>query len=186
VNNLKPVFMDFENLSESFLQIENKISLSGYLQAVCACIVNKTISRQHIDEILQKEDVNYSLAKVGFLHLIFEYIKTALGDGILTTTEKENIKFLKLLFRIQPGDFYFHNKSDIESTIAFQLSKIYQDNVVTDEEALLKVDLQEIFDLSFDEMNDYSKVEAAVSIQKGVDPKNLDVFFTQKEFFKLK
>jgi hypothetical protein len=33
-------------------------------------------------------------------------------------------------------------------------------NFVTDEEALLKVDLQEIFDLSFDQMNNYSKIQA--------------------------
>ena len=120
-----------------------------------------------------------------FLHLIFEYIKITLEDDILTGTEKENIKFLKILFRIQPGDFYFHNKKEIEATIASQLSRIYQDNYITDEESLLKVDLQEIFDLSFDEMNDYSKVEASISIQKGTDPKHLDVFFTNNEYFKL-
>ena len=101
-------------------------------------------------------------------------------------TKKENIKFLKILFHIQPGDFHFHNKKEIEATIASQLSRIYQDSYITDEEALLKVDLQEIFDLSFDEMNDYSKVEASISIQKGTDPKHLDVFFTNKEYFKLK
>lgn len=48
------------------------------------------------------------------------------------------------------------------------------------------MDLQEIFDLSFDQMNDYAKVEPAISIQKGADSKSLDVFFTHKEFFKLK
>ena len=178
--------MDFENLSQAFVQIDKKISPDWFLKETCNKIIDKTISRNSIDEILAKEDVNYSIAKVGFLHLIFEYIKTALADNVLTTTEKENIKFLKMLFRIQPGDFYLHNKADIESTIAFQLSTIYQDSFVTDEEALLKVDLQEIFDLSFDEMNEYSKTEAFVSIQKGADPKNLDVFFTQKEFFKIK
>ncbi|MEJ7685042.1 MAG: hypothetical protein WKG06_45795 [Segetibacter sp.] len=86
------------------------------------------------------------------------------------------------MFHIQPGDFYFHNKKEIEATIASQLSRIYQDNYITDEEALLKVDLQEIFDLSFDEMNDYSKVEASISIQKGTDPKHLDVFYKQRVF----
>ena len=177
--------MDLENLSEAFLQIKTRVTLPKYLEAICDEIVNKEVSRQHIDDILIKEDVSYGVAKVAFLHLIFEYIKTALEDGILTIIEKENIKFLKLLFRIQPGDFYLHNKLDIESTIAFQLSKIYQDGVVTDEEALLKVDLQEIFDLSFDEMNEYAKVEAAVSIHNGANIRNLDIFFTQKEFFKL-
>jgi len=84
------------------------------------------------------------------------------------------------------GDFYFHNKQNVENIITYQLTRIYQDNFITEEEALFKVDLQEIFDLSFDQMNDYSKKEASLSIQQGADPTDLDVFFTQKEYFKLK
>lgn len=178
--------MDKENLSISFQEIEKKLFLSDYLREVCSAIITTSVSKKSIDEILQRHNVNYSIAKVDFLHLIFEYIKNILEDDILTVTEKENVKFLKVIFRIQPGDFYYHNKADIEATIAFQLSRIYQDNYISDDEALLKVDLQEIFDLSFDQMNDYAKVEAAISIQKGADPKSLDVFFTHKEFFKLK
>ena len=178
--------MDKENLSISFQEIEKKLLLSDYLREICSAIVTKSISKESIDEILKRKSINYSIAKVDFLHLIIEYIKNILEDDILTVTEKENVKFLKVIFRIQPGDFYCHNKADIEATIAFQLSKIYQDNCISDDEALLKVDLQEIFDLSFDQMNDYAKVEAAISIQKGTDPKSLDVFFTHKEFFKLK
>ena len=89
-------------------------------------------------------------------------------------------------FGIQPGDFYFHNSHNVENIITYQLSGIYQDNFITEEEALFKVDLQETFDLSFDQMNDYSKSEASLSIQQGADPKDLDVFFTHKEYFKLK
>ncbi len=178
--------MDNENLSTSFLSIKSKLSLTEYLQQVCSSIIDKTITKKAVEEILKTNGINYSLAKVDFLHLIFEYIKITLEDDILTATEKENIKFLKILFQIHPGDFYFHNKKEIEATISSQLSRIYQDNYINDEEALLKVDLQEIFDLSFDEMNDYSKVEASISIQKGTDPKHLDVFFTNKEYFKLK
>lgn len=178
--------MDKENLSISFQEIEKKLLLSDYLREVCFTIATKSISKESIDEILKRNDINYSIAKVDFLHLIIEYIKNILDDDILTATEKENVKFLKALFHIQPGDFNYHNKADIEATIASQLSRIYMDNYVSDEEALLKVDLQEIFDLSFDQMNDYAKVEAAISIQKGADPKSLDVFFTHKEFFKLK
>jgi hypothetical protein len=59
------------------------------------------------------------------LHLIFAYIKIALEDAVLTQEEKDNIRFLKNLFHIQPGDFYYHNKLDVEKTIMDQLSKIY-------------------------------------------------------------
>lgn len=175
--------MDPEKLSNAFLQIEKKFNLKGYLKKICDEITLKTISRKRIEDLLKSENINYSIAKVAFLHLIFAYIVIALEDNILTRTEKEDIKFLKLLFRIQPGDFYLHNKTDIEAALTFQLSKMYEDCYVTNEEALLKVDLQEIFDLSYDEMNGYAKNEAAFSVKNGADPRNLDILFTQKDFF---
>jgi hypothetical protein len=123
---------------------------------------------------------------VDFLHLIFEYIKLSLEDNLLTNEERDHIKYLKRLFHIQPGDFQLHNSWQVEKVIGFQLSKIYEDNFVTSDEALLKVDLQELFDLSFDQMNEYSKKEAIVSIQKGAAAEDLDVFFTHNEYFKLR
>jgi hypothetical protein len=79
-----------------------------------------------------------------------------------------------------------HNKLDVEKVITTQLSKMYKDEFINDEEALLKVDLQEIFDLSFDEMNDYSIKHASDAIYHGKDPKNLDVFLKFQDYFKLK
>jgi hypothetical protein len=95
-------------------------------------------------------------------------------------------QFLKTLFHIQPGDFYYHNKWDIEKTIMDQLSKIYLDDFITQEEAELKSAIQETFDLSYDQMNDYAKIKAAVWIQNGVTPKDLGFFFTYEKYFKLK
>jgi len=175
-----------DKLSSAFRKIQNELDLSGYLKLVCLSIEEKTISKKVLQEILTSNKVNHSIAKVDLIHLIFEYIKIVLQDNILTISEKEDIKLLKLWFGIQPGDFYFHNKQNVENIITYQLTRIYQDNFVTEEEALFKVDLQEIFDLSFDQMNDYSKIEASVSIQQGADPKDLDVFFKQSEYFKIK
>ncbi len=175
-----------DKLSSAFEKIQNELELSGYLKEVCLHIVEKTFTKNVLEEILTNNGVNESIAKVDLIHLIFEYIKIALQDNVLTISEKEDIKLLKLWFGIQPGDFYFHNNYNIENIITDQLTRIYQDNFITEEEALFKVDLQEIFDLSFDQMNDYSKTEASLSIQQGADPKDLDVFFSQKEYFKLK
>jgi hypothetical protein len=175
-----------DKLSSAFWKIQNELELSGYLKEVCLQIAEKTLNKKVLGEILTNTGVNDSIAKVDLIHLILEYIKIALQDNILTQSEKEDIKLLKLWFGIQPGDFYFHSKHNIENIITRQLSRIYQDNYITDEEALFKVDLQEIFDFSFDQMNDYSKTEAALSVQQGADPKDLDIFFTQKEYFKIK
>jgi hypothetical protein len=100
--------------------------------------------------------------------------------------EKKVVGYFKRVFQIIPGDFIFHTKEQVENVIQFQLSKMYGDNYVTPEEALLKIDLQELFDLSFDQMNEYSKSEATVSLKQGADLQDLDVFFTHTEYFDLK
>jgi len=58
------------------------------------------------------------------LRLIFAYIKITYEDEKLTEDEMANIKFLKTLFHIQHGNFYYHKKWDAEKTIMDQLSKI--------------------------------------------------------------
>lgn len=178
--------MNHQNLSLAFNRINKELPLPDYLQVICALIADEQINKQKVDEILERYQVNRGIATVDFLHLIFAYIKIALEDERLTEDEKNSIKFLKTLFHIQRGDFYYHNKWDVEKTIMDQLSKMYADDFITEEEAELKSALQEIFDLSFDQMNDYAKIKAAASIQKGADPKDLDIFFTYEEYFKLR
>lgn len=74
--------MNLELLSTSFSKIEQKINTPFYLKQVCRAIVNKTISKNEIESILANQNINFSIVKVGFLHLIFEYIKKALSDNV--------------------------------------------------------------------------------------------------------
>ena len=178
--------MNYQNLSLAFKRINADLPLLPYLQVICDGIADGKTGKQEVDKILLNYGVNRSVATVEFLHLIFAYIKIALEDEKLTDDEMANIKFLKTLFHIQPGDFYYHNKWDVEKTIMDQLSKIYADDFITEEEAELKSAIQEIFDLTYDQMNEYAKIKAAVSIKKGADPKDLDIFFTYEEYFKLR
>jgi hypothetical protein len=184
--NLNFFTMQYDNLSYSFEKMVKELELPFYLNEICTHIANRTISKSKVDQVLMNHNINISIAKVDFIHVILEYIKRTLDDGILTDEEKKNIKFLKAWFSIKPGDFYLHNKSDVEKVITAQLVKMYKDEFINDEEALLKVDLQEIFDLSFDEMNEYSIKHASDSISHGKDPKNLDIFLKFHDYFKLR
>lgn len=173
-------------LKTIFEEIERRYKLPTYLEGIRSIIASGRIQNNELHQVLQKNNINHSVAKVDFLHLFIEYIKIALEDDILTKEERDNINYLKQIFQIHPSDFHLYAKVQTERIIFDQLSKIYQDNLITQEEALLKIEIQEIFDLSFDQMNDYSKSEAARSIKQGADPKDLDIFFTYKEYFKLK
>jgi hypothetical protein len=178
--------MNFNTLLVDLKEIQNSVLLPQYIIDVIHNISNEKITSAEVDKICLTANVNYSIAKVGFLHFIFEYIQIALKDDILTTEEKEVISYFKKLFKIHPGDFTFHTNDQVENVINYQLTKMYSDNYITPEEALLKSELQELFDLSFDQMNEYSKLEAKVSMKQGAAVENLDVVFTHKEYFEIK
>lgn len=125
---LNHLIMKYQNLSLAFKRINADLPLLPYLQEICDGIVGEKTDKQEVDKILLDYGINRSVATGEFLHLIFAYIKIALEDEKLTEEEKNNLKFLKTLFHIQPGDFYYHNKCDVEKTIMDQLSKIYADD----------------------------------------------------------
>ena len=155
-----------DNLIKVFDRIRTEIELPVYLDEICHLIIRGVHSREEVDAIIKSYKINPEVAKIEFLHLVFAYIKIALEDDVLTPEERDEVKILKVYFRIQPGDFYFYNKFDVEETIRYHLAKIYKDDFVTEKEAELKDGLQEIFDLSFDEMNDYAKSEATDAIRE--------------------
>ena len=178
--------MQPDKLSSAFSRIKSQRELSGYLQEICTAIIEKILDRNVVEKILDSYGTNRSLAKIDLVHLTFEYIKIVLEDDVLTDDEKDDINYLKLLFGIHSRDFWVYNKSYVMQIIHYQLFRIYRYNLITDDEALFKADFQEMFDLSFDEMNEYYKSEAIDALQRGADIKDLDIFFTPTEYFKLK
>jgi hypothetical protein len=178
--------MNINKLKVDLEEIQDRVMLPQNIKDVISKISEGNITISVVEKSRLDFDTNYSIAKVDFLHFIFEYIRIALKDDILSTEEKEVIGFFKRIFKIIPGDFIFHTKNQVENVIKYQLSKMYDDNYITPEESLLKIDLQELFDLSFDQMNEYSKSEATVSLKQGADIEDLDVFFTHTEYFDLK
>lgn len=178
--------MNIDNLKVDLREIHNRVLLPQHIGDLISKISEGNITIAEVERSCFNFDTNYSIAKVNFLHFIFEYIRIALKDDLLSTEEKEVIGYFKRIFKIIPGDFIFHTNDQVENVITYQLTKMYSDNYITQEEALLKIDLQELFDLSFDQMNEYSKLEATVSLKQGADIGDLDVFFTHTEYFDLK
>ncbi len=178
--------MNKERILTAFSEIQNRLYITDEMRNTLSLITNNIPGKKSVKCLLMEIGVNFSISKIFFLRYILEYIKLSLEDKLLTEEEKSNIIYLKRLFQIRPGDFYLHHILEVEQIIYNQFSIMYQDNLVSDEEALLKVDLQEIFDLSFDQMNQYSKKESITSVKQGVDVNDLDVFFSNEEYSKLK
>jgi len=178
--------MNIDKLRDDLQEIQDRVELPKHIKGVITKISEGNITIPEVEKSCLTFATNYSVAKVDFLHFIFEYVRIALKDDILSTEEKQVIGYFKRIFKIIPGDFIFHTNNQVENVIKYQLSRMYSDNYITPEEALLKIDLQELFDLSFDQMNEYSKLEATVSLKQGAEIGDLDVFFTHTEYFDLK
>lgn len=178
--------MNKEKIQTAILEMQDDLDIPENMKSILSFIIEKVPGRKDLERMLEEKGLNFSVAKVHFLHFVLEYIKFTLKDDLISEEEKSNIMHLKRLFQIRPGDFYLHHNLEVEQVITDQFLKMYKDNLVTNDEALLKVHLQEIFDLSFDQMNEYSKNESITSMKQGVDVKDLDVFFSYEEYSKLK
>ena len=85
------------------------------------------------------------------LFFIIDYIKIILNDHTITDKERNNISLLKRYFKIEEGDLYKHKYSEIVEILNRQFEKIYEDGIITNEEDIHKFEVQDLFDLSYDQ-----------------------------------
>jgi hypothetical protein len=145
------------DLKTAFQIIASKDKVQGDLLRVCELLYEKGMDarRDDINSVLEELKIkSVTSFKNEALKILILYIRLALNDNILSIEEKNNIKFLKLLFGIKDGDFKDNESiyTQVKNIINIQLQLIYLDDDSIDySEALHKVDLQEIFGLSYDD-----------------------------------
>ena len=121
--------ISFKILDDSLIDIGEVLSNKGM-----------NTSRQDCLEILESHKI-YSLQKFKpqALKLVFLFIKISLKDNIISEEELKSIRFLKLLFDIEEGDFNNDKQlsAEVSSIIKLQLDLMYQnDNVIDKDESL--------------------------------------------------
>jgi len=144
---------------------------------------------------ISKRDILSVVNKLGFksikdykensIGLIMHYIYNALNDNKLSKAEKANIKFLKIALEVNERDFVKNKdiKDEVANIIKIQLRLIYiDDDKIDKQEALHKVDLQEIFGLSYDEFSVFDKFEALLAIQRDAKLEELDTIVSYSDY----
>ena len=145
------------DLKTAFQIIASKDKVQGDLLRVCELLYEKGMDsrRDDINSVLEELKIkSVTSFKNEALKILILYIRLALNDNILSIEEKNNIKFLKLLFGIKDGDFKDNESiyTQVKNIINIQLQLIYlDDDSIDNSEALHKVDLQEVFGLSYDD-----------------------------------
>ena len=113
--------------------------------------------------------------------VIIDYVELILEDNILTQEEMHTLRMMKLYFNIQEGDFLKqHKEKQIEDILYRQLKLIYQDKQVDHQESLMKVELQELFGLGYDQFLKFERKAVEQALRNGADINNLDTFYVLK------
>lgn len=123
-----------------------------------------------------KQKINDSKALLA--SVVLDYIELCLKDGLITSDEMQSTKILKMFFNIEEKDFYDLNlKERVSFLLSIELEKLYEDKVIDENEALTKVDLQELFGLCYDDFYEIDKVVAKNAVQKGANKKDFGTYF---------
>jgi len=172
--------MNETELKKVFSLIISKNNLDKITMPLAELFYNNGISVTKRDTLSAVNDLGFKSLKdykENSITLIIHYIYNSLNDNKLTVDEKANIRFLKMTLEVLEGDFGINRKIKLEiaNIIKTQLRLIYiDDDHIDEQEALHKVDLQEIFGLSYDEFSVFDKFEAKLAIQRGARLENLD------------
>ncbi len=162
-------------LHEAFGIILSIESFSDYVIDIAELIYNNELNRENIQKILDE----HKIRKIEDIHeelidLLLVYINLILNDHIISDNEKFNVGLLKKYFKIKEGDFYTHRYQEVEDILHRQFERIYIDNNISKEEAIHNVDLQGLFNLSYDQFDKFKENEISRAIEHGADITNLD------------
>lgn len=109
------------------------------------------------------------------LNVLMQLARQHLEDHELTEIETQDYTFLKKTFKIQAGDFLHYKRFEVYEILKMEFKNIYADDRVDENEKMLQVKLQSLFDLSYDAFEQLKKEEVIASLKKGIDPKHLDI-----------
>lgn len=164
--------LELHQAFEIILSIE---SFSDYIIDISELIYNNELNRESIQKVLDEHKIKkIENIKEELIDLLIVYINLILNDHIISENEKFNVELLKKHFKIKEGDFYSLRYQEIEDILFRQFERIYSDNKIDKEEAIHKVDLQGLFNLSYDQLEEFQENEIRRAIEQGADITNLD------------
>lgn len=174
---------DTHKAFETILSIEN---FSSHINEIVEIIYTNEFDKQNLDKILKQHNIKkIDDLKEEILDLLLVYINLVLNDDIISDTEASNIKILKRVFKINEGDFYNFRYDEVYEVLNRQFERIYSDNEINNDEALFKVGLQELFDLSYDQFLELANEQVKAALQRGASLTELDTVFKLPEITRI-
>lgn len=141
---------------ESVRQLQSKFQSDGLLVEILQLIVDDKMNSRSLDALLRENHVRSNSIELrnNLIRVIICYAQMCLEDDYLTEEEMTNIMLLKTFFRLNDDNFtQYETKLLVEAIIRTQIEKMYADHIIDYQEALQQVELQSLFDLSYDEFS---------------------------------
>lgn len=161
----------FSEFVETFILDNN----SEYLNEILKSIQNN-FEYDSFELILKQKGIrNIEDIKLESLDLLISYANFILKDDIISGVEIQDFTFLKRIFKIREGDFVKNKNFEINEVLKKEFIRIYSDNHISEKETLLQLNLQSLFDLSYDEFEHLKKDEIINSLLQGANPRDLDI-----------
>ena len=182
--------MNEKNLKHILSYIISSKALDGSINELASQIASKgtDTTRKECLAILNKNGFETLQSfKINSLKLVIATAKVSLKDNIISEDEIKSIRFLKLLLDIKEGDFMKDNTiaKEVSIIIKNQVELMFSDDEKIDnDESIQKVNLQEIFGLSYDEFAELTNESAIAAWDRGSDIIDLDTYFDGNEYQK--
>jgi hypothetical protein len=137
--------------------------------AVAELIAEDRLDRTTFDEVVRHYGVAESAHfRDGLLDLVIHAVRAALRDHCLTSDERDEIRRLKVIFRVAEGGFFKHRRSDVGEILCGEVSRLLDDEHIDLEEALYEVELQALFDLAYDEFLELTRPEVTRVVDRTI------------------
>ena len=168
-----------QELIANLKQMLGIFQYSPAMTEILQTIIDGTWTSFRYTEILAEHKVRSNSVefKKESLDIALQYAKLCLVDDALSEDEIKGMTILKRLLYIEEGDFYkYDKKREVTALLAAQLLKLYDDGEISYEEAIHKVELQGIFNLSYEEFEDVVRDIAQAVYDHGADYFKLDTY----------
>lgn len=163
-------------LLDAIRQLKETKDYSEYIQELLDMIMQGK-SSIHVLNYLDSKRIKMEDIKKQAMDFVLDYAELALEDNYLSESEISNIKWLRMFFRIEDGEFLEYGKRDrVEKVLIEELEKLYADNKIDKEEMLRKSALQGLFGLGYDDYQDIVNKVAIEAYSRGADLKDLDTY----------
>jgi hypothetical protein len=165
-----------EDLKIPFEKLLSTENFGDVVNTIAELISQGMLTSVSLDTILNEYNIKLDKIKSNILDMILSYINITLEDNYIMEKEASNVNFLKRFFKIKEGDFYSLKYYDIERILEKQFEHMYKDNSINNVEALQKFELQELFNLSYDQFLQLSEKAVRSAIARGANLMDLDTF----------